>query len=72
MFFGNFRPLNTCHLYLTLLPLNTDIVLEQCIIMQGWIFPFKGSDFENCVDILNEDFGSVDILVNRVGAGQGL
>lgn len=54
-----------------LLILNTDIVLEQCMIMQGWIFPFKGFDFKNCVDILNVDFGSVGILGSRVGAGRG-
>lgn len=41
------------------------------MIMQGWIFPFKGFDFKNCVDILNVDFGSVGILGSRVGAGRG-
>lgn len=41
------------------------------MIMQGWIFPFKGFDFKICVDILNVDFGSVGILGSRVGVGQG-
>lgn len=44
------------------------MVLMQCLIMQGWIFPFMG--FENCDDILNVDFESVGILDS--GKGQGL
>lgn len=47
----------------------TVVVLKQCIIMQGWIFPFRG--FEPVL-ILNGDFGSVSILGCGDGAGQGL
>lgn len=45
--------------------LITVVVLKQCMIMQGWIFPFMG--FEPVL-ILNGDLGSVSIL--SVGMGQ--
>lgn len=51
---------------------NTGTVLKQCMIMQRWIFPFMWFDSENCLNILNVDFGSASILDSGDGAGQGL
>lgn len=51
---------------------NTGIIVKQCMVIQGWTFPSMGFEFENRVDILNVDFGSVSILDSGDGAGQRL
>lgn len=42
------------------------------MVIQGWTFPSMRFEFENRVDILNVDFGSVSILDSGDGAGQRL
>lgn len=51
---------------------NTGIVEKQCMVIRGWTFPSMRFKFENCVDILNVDFGSVSILDSGDVAGQRL
>lgn len=33
--------------------------VKQCMVIPGWTFPSMRFQFENCVDVLNVDFGSV-------------
>lgn len=49
---------------------NTVILLKQCVIKQGWIFPLVG--FAEVLNLLRVDFGSAIILDSGDGAGQGL